>query len=127
MSRATDRRVRRLYADIPPVECISGCHQCCGSAPWAPIEFKRVRAVVKARELPTTAIPGAVVVGAVGQDCPFLTCEGCGVYKDRPAVCRLFGAVDHAILRCPAGVVAAKPLSRLESSKIIAAIRQEAP
>ena len=31
---------QRLYAAIPPFECIEGCTDCCGPVPWSAWELK---------------------------------------------------------------------------------------
>lgn len=61
----------------------------------------------------------------MGDSCPFLTPDGCEVYLDRPAICRLFGAVDSPFLQCPVGACAKRPMTDLASHSLLEAIRKE--
>jgi Fe-S-cluster containining protein len=51
--------------------------------------------------------------------CRFLLAGRCSIYSMRPAICRLFGAVDHPMLRCPHGCRPEKYLTDAESRAIL--------
>ena len=126
MTRAADRRIRRLYERIPETgRCVAGCHACCGSVPWSPVEAHRVESHPDRMGTPETRVPDGIVIGKIGDDCPFLTACGCGVYDDRPLICRLFGAVDHPLLTCPKGVQAKHPMSESDSRALVSAVNRE--
>ena len=91
------------YFTIPEMKCRPGCGDCCGPVPWTPQRL----AAVEARIPPgTQRFPigrGVIVLARPdSMKCPFWSpVIGCGVYQDRPTVCRLFGAVDHPQMICP--------------------------
>jgi hypothetical protein len=69
---------------------VESCHSCVA----APAERGRVRAATGVRLPPVHAGSPCAALGADGR---------CAVYAHRPLVCRLFGAVDHPLMRCPFG------------------------
>jgi len=76
---------------IPEFTCVPGCHDCCGPIMASPAEIA---------DLPRLS-EAARDSAAERWDCPHLTVNGCGVYDDRPLICRLFGTT--ARLACPQG------------------------
>lgn len=52
--------------------------------------------------------------------CPFVSAGGCGIYEDRPMVCRLFGAVESDLMTCPHGCGPKRKLSEAQSRSMIA-------
>ena len=73
--------IQKLYERIPASHCPNGCARCC------------INSVQMARE------ERARMGGYVYTDrCPYLTGSRCGVYADRPLVCRIYGA--SALLQC---------------------------
>lgn len=79
--------IRKLYKQIPAFECKPGCHECCGIVPWARSEWEQISDKRNYKSV----------------ICPYIGPEGCEVYEKRPLMCRLFGAVDDPILKCPYG------------------------
>lgn len=78
---------RRIHA----FECIPGCHDCCGPVTASSEEMARLPAKSGAEHDLALAEWRCVHLGE----------HGCGVYDERPLVCRLFGTIDT--LRCPHG------------------------
>lgn len=106
--------------DIPTFACKPGCHACCGLVAFSPEEWASVaqeaaRRGIKAIDCGDHTIPEP----KVGLSCPFLESDGCGIYENRPALCRLFGAVDHPLMQCPEGCGPEKKLSNKVASKIL--------
>lgn len=102
---AADTALAAVYAQIPTIAgCTGRCHTTCG-----PIGMShRERQVIAERhgidipELPRG--PRALLRLADPTDCPALTpLKRCGVYEDRPTICRLWGAVED--LPCVYGCV----------------------
>ena len=75
---------RRLYADLPQVQCPPDCHECCGHVWWSEWELSRL--TDEERDL----LAG---MGDEDESCCFVTAEGCAVYDRRPFACRVYGAV----------------------------------
>lgn len=100
--RREGRDIRRLRTLIPTFTCVQGCSDCCGPIPFSRWEWDRVTDKRKATCL----------------DCPYSTPHGCAIYEERPMMCRLFGAVDDPMLRCPHGCAPEKPLSADEGRRI---------
>ena len=92
----TREQIQAVYDQVPDVECQGKCTQACG-----PIGFSQAEAdqwVDQGIIAPRTIhhpVHGALT-------CDKLSTEGrCTIYKDRPLICRLFGAVKR--LKCPHG------------------------
>ncbi len=79
-------QILKLYAQIPKMTtCEPGCTRCCGPVPFTPSERAKI---------------GAMTTGMY-LTCPFVGEKGCEIYENRPFMCRLFGAADVPLLRCP--------------------------
>lgn len=83
--------LRFLRRRIPAFECQPGCHDCCGPVTASSEEMARLP--VKNEALRAAALDDL--------SCPHLAAHGCGVYAERPLVCRLFGTTPR--LACPNG------------------------
>lgn len=105
---------------IPTFDCKLGCHDCCGLVPFSDAEKQ---AAMKRRPLEQwERFSAESWVPKAALDtfrCPFLTATGCGIYDDRPMVCRLFGAVDHPMMTCPKGCGPERKLSDVQSRALI--------
>ncbi len=106
---------------IPSFACKEDCHGCCGLVPFNTKERDAI-AKVRPMELWEPFVDGAWVPTAALAtfSCPFLTKDGCGIYEIRPIVCRLFGAVDHPMMKCPEGCGPAKLIPEHKSRRLIA-------
>lgn len=106
---------------IPSFDCKPHCHACCGLVPFTDSEKARVQ-VVRPLEQWEPFVNGSWVPRAALDTfrCPFLTASGCGIYQDRPMVCRLFGAVDHPNMNCPMGCGPKRKLSESQSRAMLA-------
>jgi hypothetical protein len=101
------KKLEELYNKIPSMPCKLGCNDCCG-----PVPFSKQEAI-------NAGINPGVGNNAIGFKCMFSGAMGCNIYKDRPIMCRLFGAVDDKMLTCPHGCKPEKPLTSKESMKIM--------
>lgn len=102
MGRATERRLERLYREIPTFDCIEGCTDCCGPVPASASEMKKAPLLIG-------AIERANATGCT--DCAYeRTTGGCAIYDNRPFMCRLFGATSDFRLTCPHGRGPKKPI-----------------
>lgn len=108
MSRAA---FRRLYRSVPDVSCKGLCQESCGPIAMTRWEADRIEART------------GEAVGVVDPDslrCPLLTDDGrCSVYDIRPLICRLYGAVDARLMRCPHGCRPERLLTREESHELM--------
>ena len=96
-------KIKSMYSQIPGFKCKPGCHDCCGLVPWAKVEWEQI----KDKRNYTTFI------------CPYVGDKGCDIYEHRPLMCRLFGAVNDALLKCPNGCGPEKKLSRKKAKQLI--------
>lgn len=103
------RKLKALRDQVPKIECKGLCHHSCGPVPMSNAEFQLLK---DAKKLPQE--------GAL--DCPFLTSEKkCSIYEDRPMLCRLFGVVNHHMMRCPHGCEPERYLTEEESAALLKA------
>ena len=96
-------KIEKLYKQIPSFKCKEGCADCCGIIPWARSEWEPI---ADKRE-------------QTSEHCPYIDETGrCEVYYQRPFMCRLYGAADDSLLRCPKGCGPEKPLSWEKAQKL---------
>jgi uncharacterized protein len=131
LSEQSEKQIlKKLYRRIEAaggVPCIEGCHDCCGPVYFSRLELKRA-------PLLENNIAGLMDLVAMntGIDwhfncatCIYVTAEGrCGIYKDRPFVCRIFGATEEPALKCPHGRIAPNPISIEETHEIVLEYRE---
>ncbi|WP_081326646.1 YkgJ family cysteine cluster protein [Vibrio cyclitrophicus] len=80
-----------LRESIPALECVKGCHDCCGPVTTSSEEMSR---------LPVKS--DAEHEAALNEyNCVHLGPNGCEVYEERPLICRLFGTTPR--MACPNG------------------------
>lgn len=95
--------IKRLRQQIPVVQCIPGCHDCCNDIilfadwEWSQIKEKRI---------------------ADSLTCPYLSKCGCEIYHQRPIICRLYGTSLRPILKCKYDCKPIFPLSEEKELKI---------
>ena len=94
---ATQRLIQidLALAVIPTFACEPGCSACCGPVLMSRLEWKRI--------CDRLGYEPKGNFDAEHLDCPMLKDGRCSVYDIRPAICRLFGAVDYKMLECPKG------------------------
>lgn len=144
---STYEKLDALYATLPIVECKRKCWNYCGPILIAKIEARRleekrglletIKTFEAAKEihLPAPEIAEREMIGLKPDGnlkCVFLNGFGtCTAYSIRPLVCRVWGVVDHPMLRCPNGCkVSPRMLSPIEFKSLleqIFAIQQEEP
>lgn len=91
-------KIRKL---IPKMECIEGCHECCGPVVFTKTEWDKVR--IKRQ--------------AVSIHCPYITDNSCEIYDNRAILCRLFGVVER--MPCPYGMRPEQILTKDEEARIL--------
>lgn len=108
MRNAESQVLNRLRRQIPTFQCKPGCQDCCGPIVWTKAERERLISHLAGPATATT--------------CEYILKEGtgrCAVYSERPVLCRLFGASEVPLLRCPHGCKPAKTLSIEETRQIM--------
>jgi hypothetical protein len=93
-----------LLSGLPAFECKEGCFDCCGPLELSRLEYMRcIQASGRTAKDVKRQMQNNIKQGIY--TCPLLDTETkqCSVYAVRPAICRLFGVVDHELLRCPHG------------------------
>jgi uncharacterized protein len=108
--------VRRWRILIPPMRCLPGCHDCCRD--YAPSMTKTEWMEIKHH--------GKFSQGRTLESCPFLGQEGCGIYHQRPLICRVYGTVEQGeaeslgVFRayCPRGARPEHPLPLVAAIKM---------
>ena len=88
---AVSQTIRFYRRRIPAIECIPGCHDCCGPVTASSEEMARL-------PVKSDAERGEALAE---WRCAHLGDTGCQVYDERPLICRLFGTTET--LRCPHG------------------------
>ncbi len=81
-----------IYSGLPALECKGLCHDVCVAAGMSRAEWGRI----------LEELWGRVPKGD-GVHCVLLEKGRCSVYPIRPLVCRLWGLVDHPLMKCPHG------------------------
>ena len=85
-------RLKKLYAELPGIQCKGLCVESCTAIGYSSVEADLIQ--LAGQDLPKLR---------EGR-CSALTPKGrCGVYSNRPLVCRLFGLVEE--MRCPHGCI----------------------
>ena len=105
-----------IYALIPDVECKGLCQEACGPISMTEIEAQAIRDRVGA----SARIVGGLLVGK-SLTCPLLNPDGrCAVYEQRPAICRIWGAVKE--MACPHGCKPKRWMTKAESYQVLSQI-----
>lgn len=106
---ALDDALNALYAEVPGAGCKGLCVDSCGPIVATAGEAGRMfKASGKRLD--------------VGDDlrCGYLDRAGkCSVYDVRPLICRLYGSVDHRLLRCPYGCAPETLLTNREAQRLL--------
>jgi Fe-S-cluster containining protein len=102
-------KIRAIWEQIPSVRCKPGCYDCCGPVLMTKTEWKNITPKRKHLSL----------------DCPYIKDSKCGIYNDRPTICRLFGTCgDHPMLKCPHGCIADNPITDKQAREILSEVQR---
>lgn len=113
------RALEALYAEIPTFNCIPGCHDCCGPTTGLEAELERAPELNSEAGRVTLTLDGKVIWDGC-LTCPYVTAEGqCGIYADRPMICRIFGATEERQLQCPHGRKPERPLTIAQTRSLM--------
>lgn len=96
-------KLRKLYNQIPKIECKGLCDHSCSYIPMSDLEKKNI----------TEKYGNA---NFLNDPCPKLRNGRCLIYEDRPLVCRLYGVVPE--MRCIHGCKPEKMLSSQEGFRL---------
>ena len=112
--------IRRLYETLPNIECQGKCAVGCNDVDMSSHERwlieHRHQKKIKTRDFGTIMRKGS-------KRCPALTKDNrCGVYEDRPLICRAWGVIDPA--RCPHGCKADRYLTDEEYKGLELAVEE---
>jgi Fe-S-cluster containining protein len=102
------KQIQKLYDKIPAFHCKDGCTDCCGVIFFSASEWDQVTEKRQATSL----------------DCPYIEKGKCGIYEQRPYICRLFGSTDHPTLSCHHGCKPDRPLTRKECNALTITYKQ---
>jgi len=98
--RMAEHELRKVYAQVPELDCKGLCQESCGPILMSDVE-ELVMIEACGGQLPVMPTARS---GHLQNACPLLTQDGkCSIYQSRPLICRLWGAVDHPMMRCPHG------------------------
>lgn len=98
---------RQLYREMPEMDCIADCTDCCGPVVLTKYEAQRL------------GVDGCITPTNEYGKCIFSIENRCSVYDKRPFLCRLFGTVEK--LPCPYGV---KPKRTLTQKQELGALQR---
>jgi len=82
MNAKAIRKLRVLADALPPIQCDSGCGECCGPAMCTDREYREISAHMARHGIK------AVQQGIV---CPMYQRGACAIYAVRPLICRTYG------------------------------------
>ena len=115
-ARRTADRIDAAHARIPDPGCKGLCFESCHSVAMTPAEQKRIYTAA--------AIRPPLVYADLDTPCAALGADGrCRVYRVRPTVCRLYGAVEE--IPCPHGCTPpGGPMPPGEGHRVLAEVRR---
>ena len=101
-----------IYAKLPTIQCQGLCHDTCGPIQMTPTEHRRIQ------QRHGVSIPDRTIRDGAAT-CEALTIlKRCGVYPDRPLLCRLWGLLT--IMPCTYGCKPDRYLSATEGYELLA-------
>jgi uncharacterized protein len=112
------RELEKLYKEIPTFECIPGCHDCCGPVTGSREELRRAPKLNNPKYAVKLILDDEVIWDNGCLVCPYVTEAGCGIYEDRPMICRIYGASEEPALQCPHGRKPEKPLTLIQTHSL---------
>lgn len=107
-------KIEDVLDGVPEFQCVEGCSDCCGPVPMTRLEWLRIVKLTGRNDKQLEKEFYHAFAAGFSSDesyykmhakCPLLdqSTHKCSVYEGRPAVCRLFGAVEHERMVCPHG------------------------
>lgn len=117
MAKNRRRAMRELYDRVPSIACQGLCHDSCGPIEMSTLERRTlaergVQITDRHTALQLLMDDGDFDCDALDED------RRCGVYEDRPLICRLWGVTQT--LPCPYGCEPESVLSDAEGMALIA-------
>ena len=116
--------IRKLYDELPDVNCKGLCWNSCGPIDMS--EAERQRIVDLGVDIPRfTPERGEAWANGAKLYCPALSFKardggvGCAVYRDRPLICRVWG-VGEDDLACPHGCETTGIVDHVELTRLLA-------
>ena len=116
------RKLEKLYATIPKIECKGLCHPSCSIVPAAKIEIQRAKGRMGGKNPFSLINAIKAVENSTIPSCDALKDKRCSIYTARPVICRLYGVAEG--LECQFGCEPTKKLSRQEANVLIREIEQ---
>lgn len=103
-----------VLGGIPEFKCVEGCSDCCGPVPMTRLEWLRLVKLTgqNDKQLESKFYEGFRAGLSADESyyhaharCALLdkATNKCTVYEARPAICQLFGDVEHERMVCPHG------------------------
>lgn len=119
----TIKRLKKVYDQVPDVECKGLCHRQCSMIPVEPCEQDVIMDISGAfQHNPRIGIAHGdrvLPLSPQGQ-CGYLDAfKKCAVYENRPLICRLYGAAEG--LECEHGC---KPKRYLDRDEVVKLLRK---
>jgi Fe-S-cluster containining protein len=85
-----------IYNKIPTLKCDPTCKgECCGPIAMTKSEWSKFKDKKDHKNI----------------NCPYLIDGKCSEYENRPFICRIFGTVEHGLMKCPKGCKPEHPLT----------------
>ena len=117
------RRLRRVFAEIPSINCKGLCWGTCGPITVTALEDRTIREYcednnIQHKQLPRSKedVRARMIEGCM--ECPHLNKnKQCDIYQVRPAICRMFGVVEG--MACPFGCEPEGVLTDKHSQKLL--------
>lgn len=116
----TEEKLAKIYERVPSFECKGLCQESCGPIGMSQAEAQVIRERVGARVKIEGDGPQVFLMRFPKLTCPLLNPDGkCSVYANRPAICRIWGAVRE--MACPHGCRPKKWMTKVESYDVLSA------
>lgn len=111
------KKLEKIYAKIPEIDCKGLCHPSCSIVPAAKIEIQRAKGRMGGKN-PFSPLSANIALesGSI-PSCAALKDKKCSIYTARPAICRLYGVAEK--LECHFGCKPKKMLTQTEAYSII--------
>jgi Fe-S-cluster containining protein len=126
--RAAERALKELYDSLPALNCKGLCQDSCHISESVVAPIERLRITERSGSEPVFPSDEAIMAESRGEggctQCPLLSLGSCSVYHVRPLLCRLWGAVDDPLMRCPYGCKPDRYMTNVETQRLWAKLRE---